>query len=387
MSRNNSVFQVLVAKGNQAILAADNNLEDLEPGQLGVFDYETNLSIDENSSPKRFYLAVGLDTDGDGNTDDIMTSAGTHIQTKNTFSLKGKCYVAPQSKIIDFKNFEVRCGEDYVLNFELRNQQAYRLNGYNQVRKSFNVMTAPCDGCEDCPQGDTAAFAQKMAAEVNNDADDLISASVIAQGAITIADNGTSADYADGDVMSDADVQVIVDANEGAAEADVVNLGLRFEVESMKLENFWAINLNYFYPRGTDVVPVAVGNFKANGEFTVNQELVFEEGASYDVRQLEYEAGGFNGRPGIYRTSVVHGLPREGFEFFSEAGETYALVNFSYDLEATAGWENFKNDLLTVIAIPNGSTTTIAGLGTVLDGVLGDNEEDLTGQMDDCDGA
>ena len=39
-NRNNDVYSVLVTKGNSAILAKGNAVEDLDPGQLGFFDPE-----------------------------------------------------------------------------------------------------------------------------------------------------------------------------------------------------------------------------------------------------------------------------------------------------------------------------------------------------------
>ena len=45
MSRNNDVFHLLVTKGNQAVLAKDKKVVELAPGQIGVFNYDTNLSI------------------------------------------------------------------------------------------------------------------------------------------------------------------------------------------------------------------------------------------------------------------------------------------------------------------------------------------------------
>ena len=59
MSTNNKVFQVLVAKADSAILAAGNTVDDLAVGQIGIFDAETNLSIDKTATNKKnFYLEV-----------------------------------------------------------------------------------------------------------------------------------------------------------------------------------------------------------------------------------------------------------------------------------------------------------------------------------------
>ena len=63
MSRNNDVFHLLVTKGNQEVLAKDKKVTELLPGQIGIFNYDTNLSFDATvaTAPRNFYLAVGVD--------------------------------------------------------------------------------------------------------------------------------------------------------------------------------------------------------------------------------------------------------------------------------------------------------------------------------------
>lgn len=390
MSRNNDVFQVLVTSGDADILAAGNTLEDLAVGQIGFFNYDTNLSIDDLTvdgiNDKKFYIAVGVDEDGDTVLDNVVKSAGTHIQKRNVVSLAGRCYTPAQPKIVDFKNFEAACDEDYGLKFEIRNQQAYRVNGFNQVVKSFVVTTGACDDCETCPTGNCIELAESLVTEVNLDEDALIEASLIAQSAITIVTHGTSADYADGEAVSDADVAVLKVFNETADAADVVCLGIRFTVQAGTFASFCNINLNYFYPRSTDIVPVAIGGFEGgNGAFTVTQDIVYEEGSGYDVRQMEYDAGGFNGKPGIYRVSTLNGVAREGFSYLASNTEKYDLIQLAYDQASIAGWQEHRNNLRTVIAIPTGDTTTRNAVATFFGASL-TQFADLTAYMATCPG-
>ena len=67
MSTNNKVFQVLVTKGDKALAVAGTKVDVLEDGQLGIFDAKTNLAV--VTPVNKFYLAVGVDTDGDGDID------------------------------------------------------------------------------------------------------------------------------------------------------------------------------------------------------------------------------------------------------------------------------------------------------------------------------
>lgn len=374
MSRGNNVFQVLIPTGNQAILAKDQEVGDLAPGQIGFFNYNTNLSIDTLSNTdsvgKNFYIAVGVDRDADGTIEDVNKSAGTHIQQRNIVSVSARCYTPAQPKIVELTDFTANCEEEYGVKFEIRNQQAYRVHGFNQVVKTFVVRTEDCDGCEGCPSGDCISLATALAAEVNGDEDGLILAEIIAQGAITIATHGTSADYAAGDVVSDADIAVVQTFNETAAEADVVCLGLRFTVQAETFKSYCSINLNYFAPRQTDILPVAIGGFEGNGTVTVTQDIVYEEGSGYDVKQLEYEAGGWNGRPGPYRTSELLGMPREGFEYFADVAEKYNIVHLMYDQASIAGWMEHKNNQGTIIAIPIADDVTKDAIGALFSAML-----------------
>ena len=138
MSRNNDVFQVLVTKGDQEVLAANNTVADLAPGQIGVFDYNTNLSIGLLGGivPRNFYLAVGLDTDGDTVTDDIMKSAGSHIQARNLAFYSFRPHTAGQPLKVVLKNYTADCETEYGIKLELRNQEIYRTQGYNQFTKT-----------------------------------------------------------------------------------------------------------------------------------------------------------------------------------------------------------------------------------------------------------
>ncbi len=82
MSRNNDVFQVLVPDPTVAPAGAGDSLDDLTLGQLGAFDYDTNLAV--VAPVKNFYFAIGVDATGANATkNDIVKSTGTHIQTKN----------------------------------------------------------------------------------------------------------------------------------------------------------------------------------------------------------------------------------------------------------------------------------------------------------------
>ena len=80
--KTNPINQVLVVT-NPAILAAGGAISTLSPGQLGIFNYDTGLSIATFATlPAKFYLAVG---EGTGNVlSDVRKSSGECLR-KNCF--------------------------------------------------------------------------------------------------------------------------------------------------------------------------------------------------------------------------------------------------------------------------------------------------------------
>ena len=108
MSRNNDVFQILVGKTQDTILAADNYPKDLLPGQVGIFDAKTNVSLDETATPTEFYIGVGIDSDGDGVTDNIAKSAGQYIQTAGVVDLSVRSYNQAVPAIIEIAGYETQ---------------------------------------------------------------------------------------------------------------------------------------------------------------------------------------------------------------------------------------------------------------------------------------
>jgi hypothetical protein len=131
-----------------------------------------------------------------------------------------------------------------------------------------------------------------------------------------------------------------------------------------------SINLNY-YKTGTKFIVSLVEDFggfsSCNGTVTNITQLQYPEGKGYDIQQLEYAAGGWNGKPGPYRTNSVTGLQKNTFEYFASATANYTLIYLAYNIKSVGGWEEYENNLLTTIAIPCADSTTLQGLFTVLD--------------------
>lgn len=414
MSRNNDVFQVLIPT-LATTTAAGETLDDLAVGELGAFDYETNLAID---APKSNYYWALKYVNEDG-VNDIVKSAGTHIQGKNVVSLTNQCYVAPVEKVVQLANWTAECSKDYIVKFEIRNQEAYRLNGYNQVVKQYAAVAPDCVDCNsDCPNGDCFAVAQSLIDQVNADPDAVVVASaLVPQGklltiiAVTVASGvatisigaldvvtpiaidtavNTAIVYANA-INADGTFSAIVDPADtdsvliygapvgtvitiaiatatggGATEVDFVEVALTnllgisenencptlvFTVNPAIFSSFCDINLNYFFPKQTDIVLVGLSGFEGNSTVSTTTEMVYEDGSGHDIKQLEYDAGGWNGSPGPYRVSELTGTALGNFRYFADASKKYNVIHQSYDQNSVSGWRDDNHFQRTIIAI------------------------------------
>lgn len=336
MSTNNKVFQVLVTKGNKAPLAKDLQLGALTPGQIGIFDYNTNQSIDGTAPVKDFYIAVGVDAKN------VNFSAGQVIQKENVRDYTFRPHTAGAPQIIEITDYIVNCETDYALKFEFRNSQIYARQGYNQFTKIFNVRT-------EC-SGSAVELTKKLFHVMNDDVDGMFKVEAIVA--------------AGGAVIPDID----------AFAADIANVdatpGLRITVNGLAVNDFSGINATYYNAKQTVIIPSLVDGFNCTGIVTTTQEATSEEGNGYDIKQKEYFAGGWNGRPGPYRTSSVTGMESNAFLYFTDAGTKYDQINLIYDQFSTSGWGEYLNNLLTLIAIPETDTVTRNGFMGFMDAIL-----------------
>ena len=355
MSRNNDVFQVLVTKGNQAVLAAGNEVTDLLPGQAGVFSFESNLSIDGTVPTRNFYVAVGLDEDGDGVTDNIRKSAGSHIQTRNIAFYSYRPFEAGRPMILEFKDFKTKCGEQYGIAIEFRNQQIYRTQGYVQFKVNYVVEGICCDGCSTgCESGDDNLVAKKLVDAINNDPRGFVKAEMF-----NTTTNAVVTDY-------DAFVTANATVNNDADPDNDVKLGVRITSIPQKINKYMGIDTKYFHMRETFLVPSKLIGFECNGEFSVKQTAKVTQGLGYDIQYLEYLAGGWNGNPGPYRTYRVNGLAKP-ITYVAETNKQYGILALTYDQFSVGGWLEYLNNEASIIAIPQADSVTRASLLGVID--------------------
>ena len=366
MSRNNDVFHLLVTKGNQAVLAKDKKVTELAPGQIGVFNYDTNLSFDATvaAAPRNFYLAVGIDA-GNGTTGDIMKSAGSHVQGKNIAFYSFRPYTPGRPMKVLLKDYVANCETEYGVKLELRNQEIYRTQGYNQFTKTYMMKTSCCDGCEPtCPSGDANEITKQLYININNDTSGLVKANIKPRAGATLP-AGVTVD-AQGNLTL-AQVDTIMAAN--AAQTDPANYvytDLEIETVPQTIQDFCSVSLNYMYPRQTVAILTKVGDFKCSGTVVTTQTAVFEEGAGIDVKQLEYQAKGWTESP--YRVSTVNGVADNRI-YITDASAKYDVFALTYDQFSLGGWLEYFHNQASIIAIPTADATTRNGLAAILDKV------------------
>jgi len=360
MSRNNDVFQVLVAK--KALTSEATPITDLEVDQIGIFDYQTNLSVDPAKPPKEFYLAVGIDDGKGGDTlVDVNKSAGQMIQRDNIRYYQAQQYSESKPEIVEISGFSAKCNTDFGIKLEFRNQRIYNQQGYNQFSKTYVVRTPCCgDDCNPCSPQDGNELVKLFLNNINANADQLVKAEAI--------------DPTDNSVIDDLDA--FIEENKATnTDDDLTNdvvAKIRLTAMPLNIFRFCDINLLYFKSRETVIITSLTAGFECNGKVEVIQDTTYEQGSGYDVRQREYKAGGWNGRPGPYRVSEATGTAssNSGFKYFSETNEKYNRVNLTYDQFSIAGWQEHLNNVATEIYFPESETSELVDFIKLLEQIL-----------------
>ena len=428
MSRNNDVFNVLVAE--TTLTTAGKSVSELAPKQIGVFNADTNLSLASNSTaPKGFYLAVGVaDKSNPAILGDIVTSAGQLIQKENVKFYQAQKYSAGLPEIVEITNFIAKSDSEYAIKFEFRNQRIYNQQGYNQFSKTYVVKTS----CGTTSEGDPVELVTKFLEALNNDGTGMFKAEAISGGTLLTV---TTAPTVAGDItvsIGDVDIAVTVAATDTAAEAatkiaaginaatttdakavasgatvqisnivigteatvdegttlavvtvtggnavidlatiaEGVTPGIRVTTNPLAVNEFCNINILYLKPRETVMIVSLTSGFDCGGIVEVIQDVVYEQGSGYDVRQREYKAGGWNGKPGPYRVSELNGVASNGFRYFSDTDTKYNRVNLTYDQFSIGGWQEFLNNLATEVYFPVGAEAELKDFLTILEAAI-----------------
>ena len=363
MSTNNKVFQILVTKSNRALLAAGGAVSGLAEGQIGIFDADTNLAVDATSMgsyiPKNFYIGVGL-AGGE-----VAFSAGQLIQKSLVRNVNLQKPVTAVSQVLHIDNYFAENGLEYAIKLEFRNMEIYTRQGTNQFTKTFTATTS-----EDTAVDPVHDVAWKLFEAMMIGADGLFTVNLL---------DPSDSDAVIADAIADkADYYTWSNLETTPGTRDHVGVIPTFKITPVDLaiNAYLGINPTYKYPRTTVIIPSFPAGF--NGDEVVTEATAPKavQGIGYDIQQKEYKAGGFNGKPGPYRTSTSLGFPYAELAdaFHAVAGTSYIQIHIVNDFYSTAGWGEYINNCQTTIAVPTGETTTttplLAALNLLLDASL-----------------
>jgi len=363
-NRNNDVFQVLVTKGNQAVLAAGLNISGLAIGQLGAFDVNTGLSIGAATSPmsRDFYFAVGVDKTGSGTLEDIRTSAGQMIQRKGITGYTFKPHSAGRPKIVEVGEYGVIADTDYGVKIEFRNSRISRIQGQNTFAKTFVVRT---------PEGtvDSNVLTKLLVREISLDESKMIVAKIVARQAITILTHGTSLDYAKGATMTEADLDRLIVFNTTATTANKVFTDFTVQASPLRVGANFQINLNFHKLLETNIGVAVVEGFTSSTVVSTVQEIAYEEGSGTNIKHKEYHSSSYNGS-GPYVLSETTGTARGDIHYLAVDATKYDQFALEYFMKSESGWLEYENTLSTFIAIPATETTTRASVAALIDAIV-----------------
>lgn len=350
-NRNNDVFRVLPVN-NCNLLDAGNSVEDLTPGQLGAFDADTNVSINAftNPMPKNIFFALAYTTPSGGV--DYRTSAGQLIQRQGIVGFTEKLCNSGSPMKVTVGNFKAECDTEYGVRVEFRNAKINRIQGFNQFSKAFMVKTPCCDDCaEGCGSLDANVLTQLFVKQINADVAGLLFAQPVARQALTAATHGTSVNYAEGAVMTDADVAQLIVFNSTALPAAMVYADFQLVSQPLQIGSFCQVNLHYYKLLETVLIVSLIEGFGCSGATTVNEYPVYAEGTGINIQQKEYHASGWAGS-GPYKLSDVTGTAKGDIIFLADKNTNYDQIILEHNQTSESGWKEYSNTLSTVFAYP-----------------------------------
>lgn len=93
------------------------------------------------TAPRNFYLAVGLDA-GNGTLEILWKVQVVMYKVKNIAFFSFRPYTPGRPMKVLLKDYVANCDTEYGVKLELRNQEIYRTQGYNQFTKTYSMKTS-----------------------------------------------------------------------------------------------------------------------------------------------------------------------------------------------------------------------------------------------------
>lgn len=355
-SRDNNISKVLVVGSDTAFATSGTaTVSDLALGGIGVFDAKTNKAITLTGGANAyagqdFYLAVAVDTTGNGVVDDFVKVAGDKIQAKNLLAYTKKAGVAGVPQIVEVDGYAGASNTVYTMNIVFDGSEIENLQGYNQFTKIFSIKT---------PLGAIGADANQVTKLMYDaliaNASDFLTVKIVTNDDLTILTHGVAADYTAGDEILYADLDAIIAYN----IANTATLSSKLEITSISSSPSVVdgINLDYLTKLEVGITVSLSDGFNGIGTVTTTQDKVLGQGQGTKVRYMEsYTVG--ESPSGVYRVSSLNGTSKnlDGY-IHAVPGTLYDLYVLEYNIKADAGWKEYENGMNTVIAIPESYST------------------------------
>lgn len=332
-----NVFQVLVSNANTAVLTTG-DVDDLANNQLGFFDADTNQAFNPSTVtvlPKSFYIAIN-------NGGLITYSAGQEIQTKLIHEVTRQLFSEGVSETYSVTvPGELACETDFAIKIELFSQVIRQRIGTIGYSETFAGRTQKCVDCDsDCPTTGNGYVVKQI-----------LSSMVQSNLGLTVTYSGT--------VLTPQNLEATLATIDDENATD-----LTFTIALPVYEPTPSSTVNNTY-KGQRVVTGLVTLLDGFTDYllgTVTKTVSAQasSGSGYDLKQKEYFAGGWNGRPGPYRVLQTTNLALPGFIYNAVDASEYDIFHIQYDHFSLSGWGEYLNNLQTIIAVPTGGTLSTA---------------------------
>lgn len=304
--KTNPIYQVLVVT-NPALLTAGQPLSALGVGQLAIMNYDTGTAVTA-ALPNRFYLAVG---EGSGSLQGVRKSSGEVIRKAliNSYSSKHPEAAANQVVTLNLTNFTAIRDVEYTIRMVFKSGHIMSQNGFTLPIKSFTVHI-PVEGDPSAAYA-LGDFCDLIVAEVNRDPEGLVTAANVGDTSVTFTIH---------------------------SEPKAVEVG--------------GINPNYSFLRQLSASVSVSGGFEAGGYTLSSTGPTYAQGDGYDIRWEEFFAGGWNGEPGVYRTSDILQQFWGAVNLKADATKKYWVMRINYGIPSNSGGMlEYVNENETVVVI------------------------------------
>lgn len=373
MSVNNDVYQVLVGS---AFAVAGKKIDELGTAgtpavygtpTVGMFDAKTNLSV-ANVAGKFYFAARNGEDLSDNNN--LTFSPQFCIDPMKIKAMSAMNYRAGQDQISYLDGFnpevterEIELGkilQTYGMKISVENKKIMKLLGIGAYTKSvfsdkvcFDMTQSVFTGKSGTALVEAYQMYKKYAVllslyyAINRNEDDYFEAYFV-KGTPTAASTPEDLET----LVSPATFEGIVNK---MATDEIANSNdeyfLVIKSKPLNKAHFSQINMHYYKDRFTSLEISLIEGFCCGAEIVTVQKAASSVGEGYDVMYREYRAGGWNGRPGPYRTYAVTGLAKDEIVYHADQTKNYDLFSITYEIERIAGWLDHRSWVTVEIAL------------------------------------